>query len=156
MTTTISGVPSQFNQQELETRQQQQIDAFLKTSQSSYRLQAHLPHDFLNEYARLHSLGYSLTDFPVIMSAANYSALLHQPQAILEPLIADIKSKVKAAYIAELEAEHLQYKLLLIEQLKQADIAKAEKTKAEQEAKQLAKYEKLADECYTPLSIPKD
>lgn len=152
---TISGVPSQFNQQELDARQQQQVDAFLKTSQSSYRLQAHLPHDFLNEYARLSAPGYSLTDFPIIMSPANYSALLHQPQAILDPLISDIKARVRDDYVAELEAEHLQYKLLLIEQLKQADAAKAEKAKADQEAKQLAKYEKLADECYTPLSIPK-
>ena len=156
MTTTIKGVPSQFNQQELDARQQQQVDAFLKTSQSSYRLAAHLPHDFLNEYARLHSLGYSLTDFPIIMSPANYSALLHQPQAILEPLIVDIKAKVKEDYVAELEAEHQRYKLLLIEQLRAADISKAEKAKAQEEAKQLAKYEKLAAECYTPLTIPKD
>lgn len=156
MTTTISGVPSQFNQALLEEKQNQLVDAFLKTSQSSYRLQAHLPHDFLNEYARLSALGYSLTDFPVIMSPANYSALLHQPQAILDPLISDIKARVKADYVAELEAEHLQYKLLLIEQLKAADTAKAEKAKADQEAKQLAKYQKLAEECYSPLEIPKD
>lgn len=154
--TTIKGVPSQFNQQELETRQQQLVNAFLKTSQSSYRLQAHLPHDFLNEYARLSALGYSLTDFPIIMSPANYSALLHQPQSILEPLIADIKAQVKVEYIAELEDEHLQYKLLLIEQLRAADIAKAEKAKAQEEAKQLAKYQKLANDCFTPLSIPKE
>ena len=154
--TTIKGVPSQFNQQELETRQQQLVDAFLKTSQSSYRLQAHLPHDFLNEYARLSALGYSLTDFPIIMSPANYSALLHQPQAILDPLIADIKAKAKEDYISELEAEHQHFKLLLIEQLKAADLAKAEKAKAQEEAKALAKYEKLANECYTPLEIPKD
>ena len=156
MTTTIKGVPSQFNQQELDARQQQMVDAFLQTSQSSYRLQANLPHDFLNEYARLHSLGYSLTDFPIIMSPANYSALLHQPQAILDPLITEIKTKVKADYVAELEAEHHHYKLLLIEQLKSADIAKEAKVKADQEAKALAKYEKLADKCYTPLEIPKD
>ncbi len=154
--TTISGVPSQFNQALLEEKQNQLVDAFLKTSQSSYRLQAHLPHDFLNEYARLSALGYTLTDFPIIMSPANYSALLHQPQAMLEPLIADIKANVKADYVAELEAEHEHYKLLLIEQLRAADIAKAEKAKAQQEAKAQAKYEKLADECYTPLSIPKD
>jgi len=154
--TTISGVPAQFNQQELDARQQQQVDAFLKTSQSSYRLAAHLPHDFLNEYARLSALGYSLTDFPIIMSPANYSALLHQPQAILEPLITEIKSKVRAEYIAELQAEHDHYKQLLIEQLRQADIAKEMKAKAEQEAKALAKYQKLADDCYTPLEIPKD
>ena len=154
--TSISGVPSQFNQQELDARQQQQVNAFLKTSQSSYRLQAHLPHDFLNEYARLSALGYTLTDFPVIMSPANYSALLHQPQALLEPLIAEIRAKVKADYVAELEAEHLQYKQLLIEQLKAADLAKAEKAKAQEEAKAQAKYEKLANDCYTPLEIPKD
>lgn len=154
--TTISGVPAQFDQQELETRQQQLVDAFLKTSQSSYRLQAHLPHDFLNEYARLHSLGYTLTDFPIIMSPANYSALLHQPQEVLEPLIAEIKAKVKADYIAELQTEHEHYKLLLIEQLRAADMAKAEKAKAQEEAKAQAKYEKLANECYTPLEIPKD
>jgi uncharacterized FlgJ-related protein len=154
--TTIKGIPSQFNQALLEEKQNQLVDAFLKTSQSSYRLKANLPHDFLNEYARLSALGYSLTDFPIIMSPANYSALLHQPQAILDPLIADIRAKVKSEYVAELQAEHERYKLLLIEQLRAADIAKAEKTKAEQEAKQLAKYEKLANECYTPLSIPED
>lgn len=156
MTTTIKGVPSQFNQSLLEEKQNQLVDAFLKTSQSSYRLQAHLPHDFLNEYARLSALGYTLTDFPIIMSPANYSALLHQPQEVLDPLIADIRAKVKADYVAELEAEHENYKLLLIEQLRATDLAKAEKAKAEQEAKQLAKYEKLANDCYTPLSIPKD
>ena len=154
--TSIKGVPSQFSQSLLEEKQNQLVNAFLQTSQSSYRLQAHLPHDFLNEYARLSALGYTLTDFPIIMSPANYSALLHQPQAILEPLITEIKAKVRAEYIAELEAEHHHYKLLLIEQLKAADMAKAEKAKAEQEAKQLAKYQKLADECYTALEIPKD
>ena len=156
MTTSIKGTPSQFNQQELESRQNQLVDAFLKTSQSSYRLQAHLPHDFLNEYARLHSLGYKLTDFPIIMSPANYSALLHQPQEVLDPMIADIKAQVKSDYVAELEAEHEHYKQLLIEQLRQADLAKAEKAKADQEAKALAKYQKLAEECYSPLEIPKD
>ena len=154
--TSISGVPSQFNQALLEEKQNQLVDAFLKTSQSSYRLQAHLPHDFLNEYARLSALGYSLTDYPIQLQPANYLALLHQPQAILDPLIAEIKAKVKAEYVAELEAEHEHYKLLLIEQLKAADLAKAEKAKAQEEAKALAKYEKLASECYTPLSIPKD
>lgn len=154
--TTIKGTPSQFNQQELDARQQQQVDAFLKTSQSSYRLQAYLPHDFLNEYARLSALGYTLTDFPIIMSPANYSALLHQPQDVLDPLITEIKSKVKDDYVAELEAEHQHFKLLLIEQLRAADLAKAEKAKAQEEAKALAKYEKLANDCYTPLEIPKD
>lgn len=156
MTTTISGVPSQFNQQELDTRQQQHVALFLNTAESSYRLQAHLPDQFLIEFARLSALGYSLTDYPIQMSPANYVALLHQPQAILDPLIAEIRAKVKADYVAELEAEHQNYKLLLIEQLKQADQLKEAKAKADQEAKALAKYQKLADECYTPLTIPKD
>lgn len=154
--TTISGVPAQFDQQELDTRQQQHVALFLNTAESSYRLQAHLPDQFLIEFARLSALGYSLTDHPIQMQPANYLALLHQPQAILDPLIADIKAKVKAEYIAELQAEHEHYKLLLIEQLRAADIAKEMKAKADQEAKALAKYQKLADDCFTPLSIPKD
>lgn len=154
--TTISGVPAQFNQQELEEKQNQHIALFLNTAESSYRLQAHLPDQFLIQFARLSALGYSLTDYPIQMSPANYVALLHQPQAILEPLIADIKTRVKAEYIAELESEHEHYKLLLIEQLKAADLAKEMKAKADQEAKALAKYQKLADDCFTPLSIPKD
>lgn len=156
MTTTISGVPSQFSQALLEEKQNQHIALFLNTAESSYRLQAHLPDQFLIEFARLSALGYSLTDYPIQMSPANYVALLHQPQAILEPLIADIKTKVKADYVTELEAEHEHYKLMLIEQLRQADIAKAEKVKAQEEAKAQAKYQKLADDCFSPLVIPKD
>ena len=156
MTTTIKGTPPQFNQALLEEKQNQHVALFLNTAESSYRLQAHLPDQFLIEFARLSALGYTLTDYPIQMQPTNYVPLLHQPQALLEPLITDIKAKVKADYIAELQAEHHHYKQLLIEQLKAADNAKAAKTKAEQEAKQLAKYEKLADECYTPLTIPKD
>lgn len=156
MTTTISGVPSQFSQTLLEERQAQHVALFLNTAESSYRLQAHLPDQFLIEFARLSALGYSLTDHPIQMQPANYLALLHQPQEVLEPLIADIRAKVKADYIGELEAEHRHFKLLLIEQLKAADLAKAEKAKAQEEAKALAKYEKLANDCYTPLDIPKD
>lgn len=156
MTTTISGIPSQFDQQELDTRQQQHVALFLNTAESSYKLQAHLPDQFLLEFARLSALGYTLTDYPIQMQPANYLALLHQPQAILDPLIADIKAKVKEDYISELEAEHHHYKQLLIEQLKAADLAKEMKAKADQEAKQFAKYQKLADECFTPLSIPKE
>lgn len=151
----ISGIPPQFNQQELEQRQNKMVEAFLKTSQSSYRMQTHLPNEFLNEYARLHSLGYRLTDYPITTSPANYVALLHQPQEVLDPLIADIRAKVKAEYIAELESEHQRYKALLIEQLKQADLAKELEAKQQQEAKLLAKYEKLANDCYQPLEIPK-
>ena len=154
--TTISGIPSQFSQTLLEERQAQHVALFLNTAESSYRLQAHLPDQFLLEFARLSALGYTLTDYPIQMQPANYLALLHQPQAILDPLIAEIKAKVKANYIAELQAEHEHYKLLLIEQLRAADLAKAEKAKAQEEAKALAKYEKLANDCYTPLEIPKD
>lgn len=151
----ISGVPPQFDQAALEEKQNKRVEAFLKTSQSSYRMQAHLPDQFLIEFARLSALGYTLTDYPIQMSPANYVALLHQPQSVLDPLIADIRAKVKADYISELESEHERYKAMLIEQLKQADLAKELEAKAAQEAKQLAKYEKLAADCFTPLVIPK-
>lgn len=153
-TTTIQGVPREYNVEELEALQAVQINGFLNTSQSKYNHRAALLSEFLNGFAELYAEGYRLSEFPVQIEPLNNSMLLTKPDALLQSEIEAIKEKVRLTYIEALKAERENYKAALVQQLREAAEAKQIAEEQRKQQKQLEQYEKQAKECFGELFIP--
>lgn len=151
---TISGAPRKFNAEELERRQQQSQWAYTQTSQCCEIIRAAIPLQFLQAVSDKMAAGYTLSKYPITMESLNYSAHLVKPQSIQEADIAIINNDVRAAYKAELEADHTKYQSLLLDQLLQAEELKQAKAAEAAKEKLLARLQKEAADCYAPLDFP--
>jgi hypothetical protein len=153
-TTTIQGLPREYNAEELEALQAVQVNGYLNTSQSKYNHRAALLPDFLNGFAELYVQGYRLSEFPVQIESLNNSMLLTKPDALLQSEIEAIKERVRLTYIDALKAERETYKAALVQQLREAAEAKQIAEEQRKQQKQLEQYEKQAKECFGELVIP--
>jgi septal ring factor EnvC (AmiA/AmiB activator) len=153
-TTTIQGIPREFNAEELEALQTVQVNNYLNTSQSKYNHRAALIGDFLNGFAELYAEGYRLSEFPIQVESLNNSMLLTKPDALLQSEIEAIKEKVRLTYIDALKAERENYKSALVQQLRETAEAKKHAEEQRKQQKQLEEYEKQAQECFGELVIP--
>lgn len=150
----ISGVPEQFNQEELDKRQQQYRHAYQSTSQSCETIRGGHANQLLQAVIDKASEGYTLTDYPASLEPMNYSVQMRKPESLQTADLLKIDDGVKAQYKVELEASHESYKKLLFEQLVQAEQLKQEKAEQAIKDKLMAKLQKEADGCYLPLSFP--
>lgn len=150
----ISGTPEQFNQGELDKRQQQYRHAYQSTSQSCETIRGAHSNQLLQAVIDKAALGFTLTDYPASLEPMNYSVQMRKPETLQTAELLKIDNDVKAKYEEELVASHDDYKKRLFEQLVQAEELKQEKAQQAARDKMLAKLKKEADETYTPLVIP--
>ena len=150
----ISGTPKQFNQEELDKRQQQYRHAYQSTSQSCETIRGAHSNQLLQAVIDKAAHGYTLTDYPASLEPMNYSVQMRKPESLQAEDLLKIDTEVKAKYEEELVASHDDYKKRLFEQLVQAEDLKQEKAQQTARDKMLAKLKKQADETYTPLVIP--
>lgn len=150
----ISGVPEQFNQEELDQRQQQYRHAYQSTSQSCETIRGAHSNQLLQAVIDKAALGFTLTDYPASLEPMNYSVQMRKPESLQAEDLLKIDTEVKAQYKVELEASHESYKKLLFKQLVQAEQLKQEKAEQAIKDKLMAKLQKEADDCYLPLSFP--
>ena len=153
--TSIQGIPAKFDPNELERRQQQSQYAYTQTSQCCELVRAAIPFNFLSVIAEKINAGYELSSkYPITMESLNYSAHLVKPPAMQKADIAIIKNDVRAAYKAELEADHAKYQNLLLEQLLQAEEQKQAKAADAAKEKLLTRLQKEVAQCFVPLDFP--
>ena len=150
----IKGVPAKFDPSELERRQQQHKFAYQQTQQCCEIIRGAIPQQFLQAVSDKMAAGYTLSKYPISMEPLNYSAHLVKPQTMQEVDIATINNEVRAAYKVELEANHAKYQNLLLEQLLQAEEQKQAKAADAAKEKLLARLQKEAANCYSPLVFP--
>ena len=150
----IKGIPAKFDPSELERRQQQSLWAYQQTSQCCEIIRAAIPQQFMQAVSDKMAAGYTLSKYPIVMESLNYSAHLVKPPAMQEVDIAIINNDVRDAYRVELEADHAKYQSLLLEQLLQAEEQKQAKAADAAKEKLLARLQKEAANCYSPLVFP--
>ena len=153
---TIQGAPAKFDANELQRRQQQHKFAYQQTQQCCEMIRGAIPQLFLQAVSDKMAAGYTLSKYPITMESLNYSAHLVKPPAMQKADIAIIKNDVRAAYKAELEADHAKYQNLLLEQLLQAEEQKQAKAADAAKEKLLARLQKEVANCYNPLEFPEE
>lgn len=146
MTIRITGAPRQFNQTELEQRQAGYHHVYKTTNQCCESVRDEIAFGFLNKIIELNSQGYVLSiKYPITTNPMSYHAAMIKPEHLQALDLEVINERVKQEYIAELQAEHAQYKELLERQL----LEKAEK--AEQK-KVVDKRAKLLESIRTEVN----
>lgn len=150
----VSGVPLQYNQEELDKRQQEYRHAYQSTSQSCETIRGAHANQLLQAVIDRASEGYSLTSYPASLEPMNYAVQMRKPERLQAEDLLKIDNEVNAQYKMELEASHNSYKELLFKQLVQAEELKQEKLQQATKDKLMAKLQKEADGCYQPLKFP--
>lgn len=84
----------------------------------------------------------------------DHTVHMEKPPSLQELDIADLHTKVKAAYVNHLESERERYKDLLRKQLIESEEAKLQAQRESEERKRLDAIEKQVQGCYSPLIIP--
>lgn len=150
----ISGTPEQFNQEELDKRQQQYRNAYKQTDQSCETIRGAHSNQLLQAVIDKAAHGYTLTDYPASLEPMNYSVQMRKPESLQAGDLLKIDTEVKAKYKLELEASHNSYKELLFKQLVQAEELKQEKAQQVTKNKLMTRLQKEANDCYAPLNFP--
>lgn len=149
--TTISGMPHKFNEDELAARQDRAVSGYLNSPVSKYQLQSTIMIDFMRQLESLQDDGFRI-DFSGFMSANPVmSAYLHKPDSVLSPELDNIRNKVKEQYITELKTELESYKTKLIEQRMEETRAKEQRAQLEKERKLRQQFEAEANEVFGNL-----
>ena len=152
---TITGTPRKFDANELMIRQQGFHNAYRSTDQCCEIVRGELPFLLLANVIAKHNQGYILTNrYPMSMGNASYHTHMIKPDDLQHSDIAAIDERVKADYIAELEAEREHYRQQLTQQLLQAAELKEAKRLADQKAKLLADIQDEVDSVFTDLVVP--
>ena len=155
MTISIKGVPSKFNQNELEQRQASYRKMYKSTMECREAVKGELPHQFLLSVIEHSNKGYTLdVSTPLRLESLNYRAFMTKPDHMQISDLAAADIKIKNAYVAELEAEHERYKELLKAQLLESDAIKEQKKLDAIKAKRLAEIDAEVASCFGKLEIP--
>jgi len=150
-TTTISGMPRKFNDDELQARQDRAVSGYLNSPVSKYQLQSTVMIDFMRQLESLQNDGFRI-DFSGFMTTTPVmSAYLHKPESILSPELDKIHSGVKEQYISELKEELESYKSKLIQQRMEETKEKERRTQLEKDRKLRQQFEAEANEVFGSL-----
>ena len=150
----VSGVPLQFNQEELDNRVAAHQFAYIQTSMSCITVRGSHPKEFFQNVIDRAAEGFTLTDYPSSLSPMDYSVSMRKSEALQADDLLQIGNDVKAKYRLELEASHESYKELLFKQLVQAEELKQEKAQQVTKNKLMTRLQKEANDCYAPLNFP--
>ncbi|SPO56630.1 conserved protein of unknown function [Pseudomonas sp. JV551A1] len=151
----IQGAPPKWNQAEYESKVEGWIRMYRGTEQSMERVRATFEHDLLQAVIDKSKEGYTVAvNKHVFHGELAHEVWMVKPESQQTQDIEVIKAKVKAEYVAHLEAEHARYQDLLRQQLIQTLEEKERKAAEEAKAKKLAKIEAEVQACYAPLEIP--
>ncbi|WP_314917907.1 hypothetical protein [Pseudomonas helleri] len=155
MTKTIHGAPRQYNETELKTLQENHRQRYKNSTDSKIKLKGSYELDLLRKLENSYAAGYRVCEkLPHELSSPHFSVWVIKPDHEQEVDLAALEITVKASYIAELEAEHADFKNRLYEQLVEAEERKqAAKAQAAKD-KVLTDLRKQAEACYTPLTLP--
>ncbi|WP_445177707.1 hypothetical protein [Pseudomonas sp. McL0111] len=145
----IKGVPRKYDANELLQRQQGFHAMYRSTDQNCEMVRGELPYLFLTKVIEKVGEGYILTDrYPLTMSNMNYHCHMTKPQHLQTADLAIIDEKVKQDYIVELEAELVEYRKLLTQQLlEKAELAEQKKI-SDKRAKLLADVEREVSDVF--------
>ena len=150
-TTTISGMPRKFNDDELQARQDRAVSGYLNSPVSKYQLQSTVMIDFLKKLEDLQNDGFRI-DFNGFMTTTPVmSAYLHKPESALSPELDKIRDEVKEQYVSELKAELESYKSALIQQRMEETKEKEHRAQVEKDRKLRQQFEAEANEVFGTL-----
>lgn len=155
MSKTIHGVPRQYNETELKGLQENRRTLYKNSTDCKIKLKGSYELDLLRKLESHINSGYRVCQkLPHELSSPHFSVWMIKPDPEQEVDLAALDVEVKAAYIAELEVEHENYKQRLYEQLVEAEERKqAAKAQAAKD-KVLAALRQEAESTYTPLTLP--
>jgi hypothetical protein len=149
MTISIKGAPRAFNQLELEHRQEGFHNVYRSTDQCCITVHSSIPFDFLSKVVKMTDQGYSLSSkYPISCAPLAYYCSMVKPDCVQVQDIELINERVKAEYIAELQAEHTRYKQLLEAQLLERAELKEQQRVDNKKAKLLEIIRKEVAEAY--------
>jgi hypothetical protein len=152
---TISGSAQKFDPTALKQRQEGFHNMYKQTSQCMELVRAPIPYAFLTAVVEKSKLGYVLSEWsPISTSPADYSCYMIKPEELQQVDLIAIDEREKCKYIAELEKQHEEYRMLLTAQLLQTAESKEKKREDDKRAKLLADIEKEVAETFAPLVIP--
>ncbi|VVN12578.1 hypothetical protein PS664_03880 [Pseudomonas fluorescens] len=156
MTICIKGAPRTFNQLELEQRQAGFHNVYRSTDQCCTMVHSDVPFGFLAKVIEMNDQGYTLSiKYPIGCAPLSYYCSMVKPDRVQAKDIETINERVKAEYVAELQAEHVQYKQLLEAQLLERAELKEQQRADDKKAKQLEAIRKeVADVYGEKLIIP--
>lgn len=151
----ISGVPPKWDDAEFEVRLQGWVNVYRNTTQCMEHVLSPLPHDFLELVATKASDGYGVArNQRVVHESLNHSCWMVKPEKMQQTDIADIRVKVKAEYVAHLQAERVRYQDLLRQQLRRKAEAKELKKIEDAKAKLISDIESEVADAFGQLVIP--
>ena len=143
MTISIKGVPSKFDQSQLERRQTGFQHMYRNTDQCCTLVRGDIAYDFLTKIIDMSNEGYILTNkYPISTAPMSYHAHMIKPEPIAQTDLEAINERVKQEYVTELQTELTEYRNLLTRQLlEKAELAE-QKRIADKRAKLLADVQK--------------
>ena len=154
MTIKISGVPRQFDENELKARQAKHHHMYRETSACTQLIRGGHPLDLFQRVVTAAKSGLEIaTKYPISLEAMSYSLYMMKSVEEQASDLAAIDVEVRAAYIEELKLEHTDYKERLYQQLVEAEDAKQAARAQAAKDKIYADLKKQSENCYTPLQI---
>lgn len=155
MAKTIQGTPRQYSEIELKALQENRRTLYKNSTDCKVKVKGAYELDLLRKLESHINSGYRVCQkLPHELSSPHFSVWVIKPETEQALDLAALEVEVKASYIAELEAEHADFKNRLYEQLVEAEERKqAAKAQAAKD-KVLTDLRKQAEACYTPLVVP--
>ena len=151
----VKGTSPRFDQQELEQRKTARHNQYHLTSESHGVARGQIAFEFLTNVIELANQGYELSDkYPITTAPMSYHAYMRKPHAIITSDLKALDAQVKQQYIADLEAEREEYRVLLTQQLLEAAELKEQKKVEDARKKRLAEIQAEVDSVFKPLTIP--
>lgn len=154
-TITMTGSAPKYEEVELQRRQQGYHSMYHQTSQCMEIVRATIPYDFLNQVNEKCQSGYVIArKQPITTLPLDYSVYLIKPLHMQEVDLLEIDARIKAEYIAEIEAGRTAFKGLLRQQLLQKAELAEQKRLDDKRAKLLAEVDKEVNDAYADLVYP--
>ena len=155
MTIKISGVPRQFDENELKARQAKHHHMYKETSACTQLIRGGHPLELFQRVVTAAKSGLEIAaKYPVSLEPMAYSLYMMKSVEEQASDLAAIDAEVRTAYIEELKKEHADYKERLYQQLVEAEDAKQAARAQAAKDKVYAGLKKQSENCYTPLQIP--
>ena len=155
MTIKISGVPRQFDENELKARQAKHHHMYRETSVCTQLIRGGHPLELFQRVVTAAKSGLEIAaKYPVSLEPMAYSLYMMKSVEEQESDLAAIDAEVRTAYIEELKLEHANYQERLYAQLVESEERKQQEKADTAKQKVLTELRKQSMSCYSQLQIP--
>ena len=155
MTIKISGVPRQFDENELKARQAKNHHMYKETSACTQLIRGGHPLELFQRVVTAAKSGLEIAvKYPVSLEPMAYSLYMMKSVEEQESDLAAIDAEVRTAYIEELKLEHANYQERLYAQLVESEERKQQEKADTAKQKVLTELRKQSMSCYSQLQIP--